>query len=75
MINEYENQRESRKMKQTKTATIVFNKSKKKIPNRIYPFKDKDSVFIRNPKKHRKNVLDVPVWVRIVRVFKKRFRS
>lgn len=62
-------------MKQTKTATIVFNKSKKKIPNRIYPFKDKDSVFIRNPKKRRKNVLDAPVWVRIVRVFKKRFRS
>lgn len=62
-------------MKQTKTATIVFNKPKNKIPNKIYPFKDKASVFVRNPKKTQKNVLDVPVWVRIVRVFKKRFRS
>jgi hypothetical protein len=62
-------------MKQTKTATIAFNKPKKKIHNKIYSFKDKDSVFVLNPKKYKKNVLDVPVWIRIVRVFKKRFRS
>ena len=75
MINESENQKEHHRMKQTKTATIAFNKPKKKIPNKIYPFKDKASVFVRNPKKYKKNVLDVPVWIRIVRVFKKRFRG
>lgn len=62
-------------MKQTKTATIVFNKPKKKIPNKTYPFKDKASVLSEILKNTEKNVLDVPVWVRIVRVFKKRFRS
>lgn len=60
-------------MKQTKTATIVFNKPKSKTSNKA--LKGKDSIFVRNPKKYRKNVLDVPVWIRIVRVFKKDFRS
>ena len=62
-------------MKQTKISTIMLNKPKKKISNKSYPFKGNDSAFSKNQKKQRKNVLDVPVWIRIVRVFKKDFRG
>ena len=53
----------------------MLNKPKKKISNKSYPFKGNDSAFSKNQKKQIKNVLDVPVWIRIVRVFKKDFRG
>ena len=53
----------------------MLNKPKKKISNKPYPFKGNDSAFSKNQKKRRTNVLDVPVWIRIVRVFKKDFRG
>lgn len=75
-INERKN-----KMKPTQTAENIKNKNI--IPEKRKPKNKKQNRNgVKNKNQtwsisftHSKILLDVPVWVRIVRVFKKRFRS